>query len=127
MPSIAKGVGNVPAVEVLLANPSVRQLLQESRETELGNVIRNHEREGMSSFTQSLLQLVQREQVDPKVAGSMHEPRGTQDAPQRHLRRPHRHPRTVTTRQRGAGPGTTAVQKYRKVSTPWSSAANLRT
>ena len=69
VPSITKGVGHVPAVEVLLANPSVRQLLQESREAELGDVIRNHEREGMRSFTQSLLGLVQSEQVDPKVAG----------------------------------------------------------
>lgn len=68
VPSIAEGVGHVPAVEVLLANPSVKQLLQESRETELGDVIRNHEREGMRSFTQSLLGLVQSEQVDPKVA-----------------------------------------------------------
>ena len=47
----------------------MRQLLQESREAELGDVIRNHEREGMRSFTQSLLGLVQSEQVDPKVAG----------------------------------------------------------
>jgi twitching motility protein PilT len=68
LPSIAKGVGHIPAVEVLLTNPSVRQLLQESRETELGDVIRNHEREGMRSFTQSLFGLVQGEQVDPKVA-----------------------------------------------------------
>ena len=68
VPSIAKGVGDVPAVEILLTNPSVRQLLQESREAELGDVIRNHEREGMRSFTQSLLGLVQSDQVDPKVA-----------------------------------------------------------
>jgi twitching motility protein PilT len=68
LPSIAKSCKLVPAVEVLLTNPSVRQLLQESREAELGDVIRNHEREGMKSFTRSLLELVQGEQVDPKVA-----------------------------------------------------------
>ena len=68
VPSIAKGVGHVPAVEVLLTNPSVRQLLQESRETELNDVIRSNDREGMRTFTQSLLELVQNEQVDPKVA-----------------------------------------------------------
>jgi twitching motility protein PilT len=68
VPSIAKGVGHVPAVEVLLTSPSVRQLLQESRESELGDAIRSHEREGMRSFTQSLLELIQSEQVDPKVA-----------------------------------------------------------
>jgi twitching motility protein PilT len=68
LPSITKGVGHVPAVEILLTNPSVRQLLQEARETELGDVIRNHEREDMRSFTQSLFGLVQSGQVDPKVA-----------------------------------------------------------
>lgn len=68
LPSIAKDTKLVPAVEVLLTNPSVRQLLAESREAELGDVIRNHQREGMKSFTQSLLELVQSAQVDPKVA-----------------------------------------------------------
>ena len=58
----------MPAVEVLLTNPSVRQLLQESREAELGDVIHNHEREGMKSFTRSLLELIENEQIDPKVA-----------------------------------------------------------
>ncbi len=68
LPSIAPGVGHVPAVEVLLTNPSVRQLLQESRKAELGDVIHNHEREGMKSFTRSLLELIENEQIDPKVA-----------------------------------------------------------
>ena len=68
LPSIAKGVDRVPAVEVLLTNPIVRQLIEEERDGELPDVIRAHERDGMVSFTQSLLDLIERNFVDPKIA-----------------------------------------------------------
>ena len=68
LPSIAKGVDRVPAVEVLMTNPFVRQLLAEQRDPELADAITSHEREGMQSFTTSLLSLIESEYVDPKVA-----------------------------------------------------------
>jgi len=68
LPSISTKVSRVPAVEVMISNPSVRQLISEARETELPDVIRNHERDGMRTFTRSLLELIETEMVDPKIA-----------------------------------------------------------
>jgi len=71
LPSVADDIDRIPAVEILMTNPSVRQLIGENRESELIDVIRTHERDGMLSFTKSLLDLVQKDYVDPKVAYSM--------------------------------------------------------
>ena len=68
LPSISPKVDRVPAVEILISNPSVRQLLAEAREMELPDVIRSHERDGMCTFTKSLKELIEKEMVDPKVA-----------------------------------------------------------
>jgi twitching motility protein PilT len=68
LPSIAAGCDRVPAVEVLRTTPSVRQLIAEGREADLAEIIRTHERDGMRSFTRSLLELIERDFVDPKVA-----------------------------------------------------------
>ena len=40
LPSIREGVGRVPAMEVMLANPSVRKLIADGREADLPQVIR---------------------------------------------------------------------------------------
>jgi len=66
--AIAPGVDRVPAVEILLAGPDVHKLLEEGRDADLAEAIRSHEREGMQSFTKSLLELIDNEYVDPKVA-----------------------------------------------------------
>ncbi len=68
LPSIRKGIDRVPAVEILLTNPSVRQLIAEARDAELPDLIRAHQREGMQSFTMSLMELIENDMVDPKVA-----------------------------------------------------------
>jgi twitching motility protein PilT len=68
MPSIREGIARVPAIEVLLANPSVRKLIAEGREADLPQVIRASQREGMVDLTDSLVRLVQEEWVDPKDA-----------------------------------------------------------
>lgn len=70
LPSIAEGIDRIPAVEILLQNPTVRQYISDSREAELSDVIRSLEREGMKSFTTSLLGLIEANRVDPKVAYS---------------------------------------------------------
>jgi len=68
LPCIAKGIDRIPAVEILLHNPSVSQLIEEGRESELPEIIRSHEVDGMLTFTKSLLQRIEDDLVDPKVA-----------------------------------------------------------
>ena len=68
LPCLAEGIDRVPAVEVLRANPSVRQLIEEGRESELIEVIRSAGQEGMQDFNQSLLELIEKDYVDPKIA-----------------------------------------------------------
>jgi twitching motility protein PilT len=68
LPSIAEGVGRVPAVEILMSNPSVRSLLEDGRDAEMMDVIRSNERDGMQTFTTSLLNLIESEFIDPKIA-----------------------------------------------------------
>jgi twitching motility protein PilT len=53
----------VPATEVLLANPTVRDLIRRDQDAELPNVIAGSEQEGMHNFTTSLAQLVRDELV----------------------------------------------------------------
>lgn len=68
LPSVREGIARVPAVEVMLANPSVRKLIADGREADLPQVIRTAQREGMVDLTDSLVRLVQEEWVDPKDA-----------------------------------------------------------
>jgi twitching motility protein PilT len=46
----------------------VRNLLENGRDNELGDVIRSHEDQGMCSFTRSLYELIEKDMIDPKVA-----------------------------------------------------------
>ena len=68
LPSIAQGVDRVPTCEILLAGPMARQYIADQRENELPDLIRAGERQGMRSFTSSLLDLIERDFVDPRVA-----------------------------------------------------------
>ena len=68
MPCFREGISRVPAVEVMLANPSVRKLISEGREADLPSVIRTAQREGMVDLTDSLCKLIQEGWVDPKDA-----------------------------------------------------------
>jgi twitching motility protein PilT len=53
----ADGSGRVAAVEVMLANPPVRNLIREGKIFQLPNVIRTHAQLGMSLLDQALLSL----------------------------------------------------------------------
>ena len=68
LPCIIDGIARVPAVEVMLANPSVRKLIADGRETDLPGVIRGAQREGMLDLTDSLVRLIEEGWVDPKDA-----------------------------------------------------------
>jgi len=68
VPSIKEGIDRVPAVEILIANPSVRKLISEEREADLPSIIRSCRNEGMHDLTDHLCELVKDGSVDPKEA-----------------------------------------------------------
>ncbi len=68
LPTIREEPQYVPAVEVLLQSPAVRKRILEGREHELEEVIRDSRDSGMQTFTDSLVDLVQKEYIHPKVA-----------------------------------------------------------
>ena len=54
----ADGTGMVPAIEILVNSPNVRQMLLEGNTQELDKVMQNDTYYGMQSFNQALLRLV---------------------------------------------------------------------
>ncbi len=68
VPCIKEGIERVPAMEILLGNPSVRKLIAEEREADLPAVIKACTKEGMQDFTENLARLVLDGLVDPKEA-----------------------------------------------------------
>lgn len=68
LPCLKEGVDRIPAVEILLANPAVRKLISEGRETDLPSVIRACREEGMLDLTDNLCELVKNGSIDPKDA-----------------------------------------------------------
>jgi len=68
LPCIKEDVDRIPAIEILLANASVRKLISEGREADLPSVIRNSEQEGMQDLTNNLCELVTNGLVNPKDA-----------------------------------------------------------
>lgn len=53
----AEGSGRAVAVEVMLANPAVRNLIREGKTYQLPNTIRMHSQQGMETFDQALITL----------------------------------------------------------------------
>jgi twitching motility protein PilT len=68
LPCINTQIGRVPAVEVLLANPTTRKFIEEGRDGELLEVIHASEEQGMKDFNKSLMELIETEMIDPRVA-----------------------------------------------------------
>ena len=68
LPTLKEDLPRVPAVEILLQSPPTRKFILEGREHELGEVIKEQREAGMQSFTDSLVDLVQRQYVHPRVA-----------------------------------------------------------
>ncbi len=68
LPSLLENVQRVPAAEVLLTSPPTRKFIMENRESELNDVIREHRDDGMQTFTDSLVKLVESNLVHPRVA-----------------------------------------------------------
>ena len=68
LPSIMEGSERVPAVEVLINNPSVRKLIHEERESDITDVIRSNYDIGMQDFNEALKQMVEKEWIETNVA-----------------------------------------------------------
>ncbi|RMH28118.1 MAG: PilT/PilU family type 4a pilus ATPase [Planctomycetota bacterium] len=62
------GVSVVPATEVLLTTPTVKELIRDERDSDLPAVIANSRSDGMMSFTQSFADLVNKEWVTVSTA-----------------------------------------------------------
>ncbi|NOX97043.1 MAG: PilT/PilU family type 4a pilus ATPase [Nitrospirae bacterium] len=66
--SRADGKGRVPAVEVMLSSPTVVKLIRENRMHKIPVAIQNAGREGMQTFNQALVKLVQEKMVTEEEA-----------------------------------------------------------
>jgi len=68
LPTLMEDVPRVPACEILLQSPPTRNLILEGREGELEKVISNSREGGMQSYVDSLVDLVEKNFVHPRVA-----------------------------------------------------------
>ncbi len=68
LPCLNKEIGRIPAVEILLANPTCRKFIEEGRDGDLLEVIHASEEQGMRDFNRSLMELIESEMIDPRVA-----------------------------------------------------------
>ncbi|MCZ2344387.1 MAG: PilT/PilU family type 4a pilus ATPase [Bacteroidales bacterium] len=68
VPSILPGVQRVPTNEIMIVNPTIRELILKSKDEQLGAAIRIGELEGMQDFTMSLLNLVNVGKIDKATA-----------------------------------------------------------
>jgi twitching motility protein PilT len=68
LPTIRDDIALVPAVEILLHGPSTRKHILEGKEHALDEVIKGDREGGMQTFTDSLVWLVEKEYVHPRVA-----------------------------------------------------------
>ncbi len=68
VPSIIPGVQRVPTNEIMIVNPTIRDLILKSKDDKLGDAIRIGELEGMQDFTMSLTKLVNENKIDKATA-----------------------------------------------------------
>jgi len=68
IPSVRPGVKVVPATEVLLSTPIVKDKIREGEDDDLPAVMSGSEHEGMHSFTNSIAKLVEDDWIDLRTA-----------------------------------------------------------
>jgi twitching motility protein PilT len=68
LPSILPGVQRVPTNEIMIVNPTIRDLIIKAEDKKLGDAIRIGFLEGMLDFTESLRLLVEQGKVDKATA-----------------------------------------------------------
>lgn len=64
----AKNGGRVAAVEVMIANGAIRNLIREGKTHQIDTVIQTQAESGMMLFESHLLQLIQRNEISPETA-----------------------------------------------------------
>lgn len=64
----AVGGGRIAALEIMIANPAIRNLIREGKTHQIDTVIQTQTATGMMLFEGHLLQLVQRNAITPEVA-----------------------------------------------------------
>lgn len=68
LPSIKPGVQRVPTNEIMIINPTIRELITKAEDRKFSDAIRIGFNEGMLDFTESLRQLVERGDVSKEMA-----------------------------------------------------------
>jgi twitching motility protein PilT len=68
LPSIKPGVGRCPTNEIMILNPTIRELIIKGEDKKLPDAIRIGFLEGMIDFTENLRQLVERGDIDKATA-----------------------------------------------------------
>jgi twitching motility protein PilT len=68
LPAVKPGVRVVPATEVLLNTPIVRDRIREAQDADIPAIVAGSESEGMHDFTTSLARLVEEDYVDLRTA-----------------------------------------------------------
>ena len=68
VPSIKPGVSRVPTNEIMMVNPTIKDLILKSKDESLLSAIQMGYQEGMVDFNENLRQLVERGDVDKPTA-----------------------------------------------------------
>ncbi len=68
LPTLHEDIPRIPAIEILLQTPRSRKHIMDGKEHELPGVMRDSREQGMQTFTDALVDLVQNHFVHPKVA-----------------------------------------------------------
>src|SRR5947207_15660373 len=68
LPSIKPGVHRVPTNEIMILNPTIRELIIRGDDKKISDAIKIGFLEGMVDFTENLRQLVERGDVSKEVA-----------------------------------------------------------
>jgi twitching motility protein PilT len=68
VPSIKPGVSRVPTNEIMIVNPTIRDLILKHKDEKLLDAIRSFYNEGMLDFNESLRQLAERGDIDRATA-----------------------------------------------------------
>lgn len=68
LPGLRPDIPRLPCCEIMMATGTIRKLISEGRDSEIGAVIRNSYHEGMVDFTESLRVLTEQELIAVKTA-----------------------------------------------------------
>ncbi|MFC1668179.1 type IV pilus twitching motility protein PilT [Chlamydiota bacterium] len=68
IPSLDEQSAIVPAVEILINNPSIKELIRKSEDNKIPDAIKVGKNEGMQTFNQSLLDLVEKKLISKEIA-----------------------------------------------------------